>query len=60
MEGEKPWKVESDVKILWNDWPYGIDEKIVSSAESYQVDLGTEAGCTDCLFSGPSCHMDKV
>lgn len=25
----KPFEKESDVKILWNDWPYGIDEKIV-------------------------------
>jgi len=20
---------EADVKVLWNDWPYGIDERIV-------------------------------
>jgi hypothetical protein len=25
----KPFKEENDVKILWNDWPYGIDERIV-------------------------------
>lgn len=25
----KPFECEEDVKILWNDWPYGIDEKIV-------------------------------
>jgi len=25
----KPFEQESDIKILWNDWPYGIDEKIV-------------------------------
>ncbi|KAH7364328.1 hypothetical protein BKA65DRAFT_491032 [Rhexocercosporidium sp. MPI-PUGE-AT-0058] len=25
----KPFEKESDVKILWNDWPYGIDKKIV-------------------------------
>ncbi|KAH7417178.1 hypothetical protein BKA64DRAFT_657205 [Cadophora sp. MPI-SDFR-AT-0126] len=25
----KPFEKESDVKILWNDWPYGIDAKIV-------------------------------
>ncbi|KAH8657516.1 hypothetical protein BGZ60DRAFT_132618 [Tricladium varicosporioides] len=25
----KPFEEESDVKILWNDWPYGIDERIV-------------------------------
>ncbi|KAL2065013.1 hypothetical protein VTL71DRAFT_4153 [Oculimacula yallundae] len=25
----KPFEKESDIKILWNDWPYGVDEKIV-------------------------------
>ncbi|RDL36885.1 Uncharacterized protein BP5553_06237 [Venustampulla echinocandica] len=25
----KPFEKETDVKILWNDWPYGIDERIV-------------------------------
>ncbi|PBP22640.1 hypothetical protein BUE80_DR006564 [Diplocarpon rosae] len=25
----KPFQSEGDVKILWNDWPYGIDSKIV-------------------------------
>jgi len=25
----KPFEDENDVKVLWNDWPYGIDEKIV-------------------------------
>jgi hypothetical protein len=25
----RPFEMESDVKILWNDWPYGIDERIV-------------------------------
>lgn len=25
----KPFEKESDIKILWNDWPYGIDERIV-------------------------------
>jgi hypothetical protein len=24
-----PFEKESDVKIQWNDWPYGIDKKIV-------------------------------
>lgn len=31
MDGKSPWELDSDVKMLWNDWPYGIDEKIVSS-----------------------------
>lgn len=27
-KGDGEWE-EEDVKILWNDWPYGIDERIV-------------------------------
>lgn len=25
----KPFQYEEDIKILWNDWPYGIDSRIV-------------------------------
>jgi len=25
----KPFEDETDVKILWNDWPYGLDKRIV-------------------------------
>ncbi|GAP87291.1 hypothetical protein SAMD00023353_2701230 [Rosellinia necatrix] len=25
----RPFEYEEDMKILWNDWPYGIDSKIV-------------------------------
>jgi hypothetical protein len=28
-EGREPFSCERDVKVLWNDWPYGIDERIV-------------------------------
>lgn len=28
-QGKEPFECEDDVKILWNDWPYGIDPKIV-------------------------------
>ncbi|EKD13617.1 hypothetical protein MBM_08335 [Drepanopeziza brunnea f. sp. 'multigermtubi' MB_m1] len=27
--GVAPFEREGDVKILWNDWPYGVDERIV-------------------------------
>ncbi|KAI0395750.1 hypothetical protein F5Y17DRAFT_456619 [Xylariaceae sp. FL0594] len=27
--GSRPFECEDDVKILWNDWPYGIDPAIV-------------------------------
>jgi hypothetical protein len=25
----EPFEHEEDIKILWNDWPYGLDERIV-------------------------------
>ena len=25
----KPFECQEDVRVLWNDWPYGIDERIV-------------------------------
>lgn len=25
----KPFECEDDIKILWNDWPYGVDERVV-------------------------------
>jgi hypothetical protein len=28
-KGKKPFEEPGDYKILWNDWPYGIDERIV-------------------------------
>jgi hypothetical protein len=28
-KGKKPFEEEEDVKVLYNDWPYGIDERIV-------------------------------
>lgn len=28
--GRKPFERESDLKVLWNDWPYGLDGRIVS------------------------------
>ena len=27
--GKRPFEDEGDVKILWNDWPYGIDGRVV-------------------------------
>ena len=27
--GSRPFEYEDDVRILWNDWPYGIDDQIV-------------------------------
>lgn len=28
-KGKKPFELEEDIKVLRNDWPYGIDERIV-------------------------------
>jgi hypothetical protein len=28
-KGKGPFEEEEDVKVLYNDWPYGIDERIV-------------------------------
>ena len=28
-KGEKPFELEEDIKVLRNDWPYGIDQRIV-------------------------------
>jgi hypothetical protein len=28
-KGTRPFEEAEDVKILWNDWPYGIDSRIV-------------------------------
>ena len=35
----KPFEKESDIKILWNDWPYGIDAKIVHLVVWTKFDL---------------------
>ncbi|KAF2186769.1 hypothetical protein K469DRAFT_706758 [Zopfia rhizophila CBS 207.26] len=35
----RPFEFEEDVKILYNDWPYGIDEKIVHLVVWTKFDL---------------------
>jgi len=35
----KPFEHASDIKILWNDWPYGIDTKIVHIVVWTKFDL---------------------
>jgi hypothetical protein len=37
--GKYPFEDEGDVKILWNDWPYGIDERIVHLVVWTKFDL---------------------
>jgi hypothetical protein len=35
----KPFEKKSDVKVLWNDWPYGIEERIVHLVVWTKFDL---------------------
>lgn len=35
----KPFEREDDVKVLWNDWPYGIDGRIVHLVVWTKFDL---------------------
>ena len=34
-----PFQFDEDIKILWNDWPYGIDERIVHLVVWTKFDL---------------------
>ncbi|KAL7628612.1 hypothetical protein AAE478_000127 [Parahypoxylon ruwenzoriense] len=43
----KPFECEDDIKILWNDWPYGIDERIVHLVVWTKFDLEEDPVTTD-------------
>ncbi|KAI2618486.1 hypothetical protein GGR54DRAFT_157709 [Hypoxylon sp. NC1633] len=43
----KPFEFDDDVKILWNDWPYGIDDKIVHLVVWTKFDLAEDPVTTD-------------
>lgn len=43
----KPFEKEADVKILWNDWPYGIDERIVHLVVWTKFDLADDPETDD-------------
>jgi hypothetical protein len=43
----KPFEKAEDVKILWNDWPYGIDEKIVHLVVWTKFELLDDAATDD-------------
>ncbi|KAI1461879.1 hypothetical protein F4805DRAFT_453116 [Annulohypoxylon moriforme] len=43
----KPFEFDDDVKILWNDWPYGIDEKIVHLVVWTKFDLAEDPVTSD-------------
>ncbi len=43
----KPFEFDQDFKILWNDWPYGIDDKIVHLVIWTKFDLEESLGTGD-------------
>ncbi|KAI1390257.1 uncharacterized protein F4822DRAFT_443186 [Hypoxylon trugodes] len=43
----KPFEFEDDVKILWNDWPYGIDKRIVHLVVWTKFDLAEDPVTSD-------------
>lgn len=43
----KPFELEGDVKILQNDWPYGIDKRIVHLVVWTKFDLEEDPVTTD-------------
>ncbi|KAK8198646.1 hypothetical protein M8818_006513 [Zalaria obscura] len=42
-----PFTNPDDIKILWNDWPYGIDEKIVHLVVWVKFDLEDDPATDD-------------
>ncbi len=42
-----PFELDEDIKILWNDWPYGIDEKIVHLVVWTKFDLQEDPATGD-------------
>lgn len=43
----KPFEFEEDIKILWNDWPYGVDKKIVHIVVWTKFDLEDDPATDD-------------
>ncbi|XXG93885.1 hypothetical protein Hte_000134 [Hypoxylon texense] len=43
----RPFQFEDDIKILWNDWPYGIDDRIVHLVVWTKFDLAEDPITTD-------------
>lgn len=44
-----PFGEPADVKILYNDWPYGVDEKIVHLVVWTKFDLEDDPGTDDLI-----------
>lgn len=43
----KPFELDEDIKILWNDWPYGIDPRIVHLVVWTKFDLEEDPSTGD-------------
>ncbi|KAI8954043.1 hypothetical protein F4801DRAFT_43582 [Xylaria longipes] len=43
----KPFECDEDIKILWNDWPYGLDKKIVHLVVWTKFDLEDDPATDD-------------
>ncbi|KAI0555461.1 hypothetical protein F4679DRAFT_170268 [Xylaria curta] len=43
----KPFECEEDIKILWNDWPYGLDKRIVHLVVWTKFDLEEDPATGD-------------
>ncbi|KAI0972630.1 hypothetical protein F4678DRAFT_45957 [Xylaria arbuscula] len=43
----KPFECDADIKILWNDWPYGLDKKIVHLVIWTKFDLEDDPATDD-------------
>ncbi|KAI1756975.1 hypothetical protein F4782DRAFT_209681 [Xylaria castorea] len=43
----KPFEYEEDIKILWNDWPYGLDKKVVHLVVWTKFDLEDDSATGD-------------
>lgn len=43
----KPFELDDDIKILWNDWPYGIDPRIVHLVVWTKFDLEEDPSTGD-------------
>ncbi|KAF4624883.1 hypothetical protein G7Y89_g13283 [Cudoniella acicularis] len=46
-EGKGVFEEESDWKVLWNDWPYGIDPRVVHLVVWTKFELEEDAGTGD-------------
>ena len=57
--GSRPFECEDDVRILWNDWPYGIDERIVHLVVWTKFELAEDEATGD-LTDEARAEIDAV